>query len=156
VANLVLFKDPREGSPVLAALDCDSTFGRVLGAMGGVFTRPTFVTFLAMAVGMVCQVGECTVTGMLQASGMAGVWHHGRAHRFFSRAAWCLDQLGLQVMVLAMDRLVPADAPLRLVVDDTLFRRSGRKVAHAFWQHDGASDAAAHIGFGNNFEAPPN
>jgi DDE superfamily endonuclease len=36
-------------------------------------------------------------------------------------------------------RLLPPGAPIVLAVDDTLFRRSGRKVAGAAWQHDGAA-----------------
>jgi len=42
-------------------------------------------------------------------------------------------------------------AVLRVVVDDTLFRRSGKRVAHAFWQHDGAGTAKNSTAFGNNF-----
>ena len=136
---------------MLAALDCDTSFGRVLGPLGRVFTRPTFETFRALVVGMVCQVGECTVTGMLTAAGMSTSWHHSRAHRFFSRAAWCLDELGLGVMSLIVSTLLqPCDA-VRVVIDDTLFRRSGRRVAHAFWQHDGSANAPGAVGFGNNF-----
>jgi hypothetical protein len=104
-----------------------------------------------MVVGLVCQVGEATVCGMLTAAGMSTEWHHARAHRFFSRAVWSLDELGLQVMTLVVDRLVDPGAAVRLVIDDTLFRRSGRKVADAFWQHDGAANSASKIAFGNNF-----
>ena len=39
--------------------------------------------------------------------------------------------------------LVPASAPVRLVIDDTLFRRSGRRVFGAAWQHDPLGWAAA-------------
>ena len=136
---------------MLAALDCDTSFGRVLEPLRRVFTRPTFETFRALVVGMVCQVGECTVTGMLTAAGLSVEWHHTRAHRFFSRASWQLDELGLGVLsLICRTLLVPGEA-VRVVIDDTLFRRSGRKVAHAFWQHDGAADAPGKLGFGNNF-----
>ena len=37
--------------------------------------------------GSVARVRDCTVTGMLQAAGLAGEWHHSRAHDFFARAA---------------------------------------------------------------------
>jgi hypothetical protein len=65
---------------------------------------------------------------MLIAAGLSQSWHHARAHRFFSAARWSADQLGLVLLDLIAARLVPAGAPLRLVVDDTLFRRAGRKV----------------------------
>jgi hypothetical protein len=35
-------------------------------------------------------------------------------------------------------RLLPADAPLLVAVDDTLLRRSGRKLHGAAWHHDGS------------------
>ena len=136
---------------MLAVLDCDTSFGRVLEPLRRVFTRPTFETFRALVVGMIGQVGECTVTGMLTATGMSTQWHHSRAHRFFSRASWQLDELGLGVMSLVLRVLLEPGEAVRVVIDDTLFRRSGRKVAHAFWQHDGAADAPGKVGFGNNF-----
>ena len=136
---------------MLAALDCDTSFGRLLSVFRGSFTRPSFTTFCAMVVGLVCQVGERTVCGMLTAAGMSTEWHHARAHRFFSQAVWRLDDLGLQVLKLIETRLLDPGAPVRLVIDDTLFRRSGRKVADAFWQHDGAADASSGVGYGNNF-----
>lgn len=136
---------------MLRALDCDTSFGRLLETCRGVFTAPSFETFRALVVGMVCQVGECTVTGMLTAAGVSSDWHHTRAHRFFSRASWQLDDLGLGVLVLIVRLLLGPGEAVRVVIDDTLFRRSGRKVAHAFWQHDGAAAAPGKLGFGNNF-----
>lgn len=137
--------------PVLRGMDCDTSFGRVLAPMRGVFTKPTFETFCALVVGMVCQVGECTVTGMLTAAGLSTTWHHSRAHRFFSRARWQLDDLGLGVLSLIMTKLLEPGDAVRVVIDDTLLKRSGRKVAHAFWQHDGSATTPGAVGFGNNF-----
>jgi SRSO17 transposase len=65
---------------------------------------------------------------MLAGARLAGIWHHTRAHRFFAAARWSADQLGLAVLEMIVACLLEPGAPLRLVVDDTLFRRSGRKV----------------------------
>jgi hypothetical protein len=73
---------------------------------------------------------------MLAGARLAGVWHHSRAHRFFAAARWSADALGLGVLEVIVACLLGPDAPLRLVVDDTLFRRSGRKVWGATWHHD--------------------
>ena len=35
---------------------------------------------------------------MLQAAGLAGVWHHSRAHDFFARRRWDPDELGLVLL----------------------------------------------------------
>jgi len=38
------------------------------------FTQPSFQTFCMLLVGFTGRVRDCTVTGMLQAAGLAGVW----------------------------------------------------------------------------------
>src|SRR5207302_2796402 len=62
-----------------------------------------------------------------------------QAHWFFSHARWSADVVGLALLALVVDWLLPAGAPIVVAVDDTLFRRSGRRVAGAGWQHDGAA-----------------
>jgi DDE superfamily endonuclease len=108
----------------------------LLECFRGCFTTPTFTTFTALAVGFWAQPGVHTVTGMLVAAGLSQSWQHTRAHRFFSQARWSADQLGLCLLDLVCGLLVPTSAPLRLVLDDTLYRRSGRKVFGAAWHHD--------------------
>jgi hypothetical protein len=100
------------------------------------FTQPTFRTFRALVVGFIARVGEHTVTGCLVACGVAGSWHHSRGHRFFSRARWSPDRLGLVLLDLIVARLVDPGAPLLIAVDDTLLRRSGRRVWGTAWHHE--------------------
>jgi hypothetical protein len=92
------------------------------------FTAPTFATFGAMVTGFWAQPGLRTVTGMLVGAGLAGRRHHDLAYRFFATARWSADQLGLVLLDLICDLMIPAGAPLVLAVDDTLWRRSGRKL----------------------------
>ena len=54
----------------------------LLSLFAGCFTQPSFQTFSMLVVGTVGRVRDCTVTGMLQAAGLAGCWHHSRAHDF--------------------------------------------------------------------------
>jgi len=103
------------------------------------FTAPTFATFAALVAGMVAQPGRRTVCGMLAGAGLVRLWHHSRAHWFFAGARWCADEVGLGLLRLIAERLLPARARIELAVDDTLFRRSGRRVAGAGWQYDGAA-----------------
>ena len=117
----------------------------------GCFTAPTFEVFCALAVGFWAQPQVRTVTGMLVAAGLSATWHHSRAHRFFATARWSADQLGLCLLDLILAVLVDADAPVRLVADDTLFRRSGRKVYGAAWHHDPLGVGRHPIAWGNNW-----
>jgi DDE superfamily endonuclease len=117
----------------------------------GCFTAPTFEVFCALTVGFWAQPQAHTVTGMLMAAGLSATWHHSRAHRFFSAARWSADQLGVVLLDLILAVLVPAGAPVRLVVDDTLFRRSGRKVFAAAWHHDPLGVGRNAVAWGNNW-----
>ena len=59
------------------------------------FSRPGFEVFTAMLVGhLLAPVGR-TVCGMLTAAGLAEIWHHARAHRFFASTRWNVRQVGL-------------------------------------------------------------
>src|SRR4030088_3166233 len=86
------------------------------------FTAPTFTTFTAMTVGLIAQTRRRTVCGMLLGVGLQRLWHHARVHRFFAAARWCADAVGLVLVDLIVDRLLPAGSPITVVVDDTLFK----------------------------------
>src|SRR5919106_171355 len=105
-----------------------SSLAGLLSLLAPCFTQPTFQTFSILVVGFVGRLRDCTVTGMLQAAGLAGEWHHSRAHDFFARRRWDPDELGLRLLDFLVSVFVKAGAPIRLAVDDTLFGRSGRRV----------------------------
>jgi hypothetical protein len=113
------------------------------------FTAPTFQTFVGLVVGLIAQTRRRTVCGMLTGAGLDQVWHHSRAHRLFAVAHWSGDAIGLALADLIVAQLLPAGAAVTLAVDDTLFKRSGKKVFGAAWHHDGAAKGPKPIGFGN-------
>ena len=113
------------------------------------FTSPTFHTFLGLAVGLIAQTRRRTVCGMLTGAGLERVWHHSRAHRLFALARWSSDALGFALADLIVARLLPAGSSVTIAVDDTLFKRSGKKVFGAAWHHEGAAKGPKAIGFGN-------
>ena len=116
------------------------------------FSQPTFQTFRGLLVGQICQTGQRTVCGMLVGARLSGVWHHARAHRFFSHARWSVDELGLRIAELVLARLCEPDAPVLVAVDDTLAHRRGRKVHGVFWHHDAtANSRQAAVAWGNNW-----
>jgi len=115
-----------------------SSLAGMLSLLQPCFTQPTFQTFSAMVVGFVGRIRDCTVTGMLQAAGLAGEWHHSRAHDFFARRRWDPDELGVRLLDFLVVTFLAPDGAIRLAVDDTLFGRSGRRVWGAHYLHDGA------------------
>jgi len=136
---------------MLRGLTLPGALSRVLGAFRPCFTAPTFDTFTALVAGLLAQPVSRTVCGMLAGAGLARVWHHCRAHRFFSAARWCPQQFGVLLAELIVTRLLAPGAPITLAVDDTLFRRRGKKVHAVGWFHDGSAAGQAKLGFGNTW-----
>jgi hypothetical protein len=137
---------------MLRSLTLPASWGVVLDAFRPAFRRSsTFAVFALLATGLVAQAGRRTVVGMLAGAGMAAVVSFHTACRFFSLHAWDADRIGLALARLTVDRLLPADAAIELVVDDTLFRRWGRRVFGAFWTHDGSAQDPTALGRGNRW-----
>jgi DDE superfamily endonuclease len=116
------------------------------------FSQPSFQTFRAMVVGQIAQTGRRTVCGMLVGARLSGVWEHSRAHRFFSRARWQPDRLGLLLAALITERFLDPGAPVTIAVDDTLLQRWGRRVWGCFYHHDAtANSEKTAVAWGNNW-----
>jgi hypothetical protein len=134
---------------MLPELTVPVSLRRLLETFAGCFTRPTFVVFAAMVLGTIAQSGNKTVCGMLAGAGLSRTWSHDRAHRFFTRAVWSIDVVGLTVLDLVVGCLLADDAVLVLAVDDTAHRRRGRKIDGAGWIHDGAMVGRHRLTFGH-------
>jgi hypothetical protein len=126
------------------------SFAAVLATFQSCFTAPTYRTFTAMAAGLLGQPGRATVTGMLTGARLAGIWHHARAHRFFATSRWSPDRLGVAVLEVIVALLVAPAAPLLVVVDDSLFKRRGRKVDGTAWHYDPTAGGRRRTAWGNN------
>jgi DDE superfamily endonuclease len=134
-----------------ATLPVPYSLMNLLAVLFPLFTAPSFRTFCGLACGLLAQTGKRTVCGMLTGAGLAQVWPHDRAHWFFSRARWNPDELGMAVAKLVVALLVPAGEPVTVAIDDTLFKRRGKKVWAASWFHDGSAPGPAKTGYGNNW-----
>ncbi len=134
-----------------ATLQVPASLLTLLSFFAPLFTAPSFRTFCGLACGFLAQPGKRTVCGMLSGAGLSRAWPHDRAHYFFARARWNPDDLGLAAARLVVSLLVPAGAPVDVSVDDTLFRRRGKKVWAASWFHDGSAHGPAKTGYGNNW-----
>jgi hypothetical protein len=54
---------------------------------------------------------------MLLGAGLVRLWPHSRAHRFFYAARWRADAVGLTLADVIVACLLPAGAPITVVVD---------------------------------------
>jgi hypothetical protein len=134
-----------------AVLPVPASLMTLLAVFAPLFTAPSFRTFTALACGSLAQSGKRTVCGMLTGAGLSRTWPHDRAHCFFSRARWSPDELGIAAARLVVALLVPGGEPVEVLIDDTLFRRRGKRVWAASWFHDGSAQGPAKTGYGNNW-----
>lgn len=80
-------------------------------------------------------LGRHTVTGALTTCGqMFQDW--SAAYRLFERERFDADQLFGVVRETVTQSLAEESAPYVVIADDTLVRKTGRKVAHSAWYHD--------------------
>lgn len=111
------------------------SFAALLQSFSCCFTAPSMDTFTTLMTGWVLNLRRHTVTGVVQAAGAVGYKHISSFHRFFSRARWTTDEVGLQLAALVIKQLC-TDGVVRLIVDDTLGRHTGKCIAAASMHRD--------------------
>ena len=136
---------------MLPPLNLPASLLSVLMTVRPCFTAPTFTTFCGLVAGLAGQVRRRTVVGMLLGACLQHLWPHDRAHYFFSRARWQLDELGLAVARLVVELLVRPGADVIVALDDSVCVQAGRKVHGTGWQHDGSAKNPQKLSFGNCF-----
>lgn len=112
-----------------------ASFVALLQLFAPCFTAPSFRTFVVLAGGWVHTIRRHTITATVRSAGAIGWKHIGSFHRFFSRARWSTDHVGL-LMVQFVEALVDRSAPIVVAVDDTLGRHTGKRIAGASMHRD--------------------
>ena len=77
-----------------------ASFLAVLEVFRIVLTKPPFGNMLVVVCGWLLAQGPHAVTEALLRTGVAGRRHHEAYHRFFSRARWDPDALGVSALSL--------------------------------------------------------
>ena len=121
----------------------------MLAPLASWFTAPAFRTFCGLVAGLTGQVRRRTVAGMLLGACLS--WPHDRAHYFFSRARWEIDEVGVAVAFLVVTLFLDPGAGITVAVDDSVPVRCGKHVHGAGWQHDGSARNKQKLSFGNCF-----
>ena len=112
-----------------------ASFAVLLQALAPCFTAPSFNSFTTLMSGWVLNLRRHTVTQTVRAAGAVGAKHISSYHRFFSQGRWSPDTVGLTLARLVVAALVP-QGTIRLIVDDTLGRHTGKRIAGASMHRD--------------------
>jgi len=124
-----------------------ASFHRLLQEFSPCFTAPSFASFLTLMTGWVLNLRRHTVTETVRAAGAVGLKDITSFHRFFSRGRWLRDALGLVLIRLIVEHLLPADGPITAVADDSLGRHTGKRIAGAAMHRDPLLSSAALVLF---------
>ena len=95
----------------------------------GVFSRPTYQRFLTLMTGLIVTMGRRTVSHCLVAIKplLKGQGHWSNYHRLYCSARYSMWTLA-SVMVRQVVALLPADAVIELVADETVDGKEGDHV----------------------------
>lgn len=110
-------------------------WGVLLAGFAAVFCQPSFTLFVRLATAWVLCPGRHTLTRLYQIAEPSQDRAHDAYHRFVREGAWRMSSLWelsarLQVKAFYPHGDIPAD------LDDTVFHKTGRKVAEAAWWRD--------------------
>ena len=98
-----------------------------------------------LVVGALLAPGKRTVTSCLRVMGLSGERHFTNYHRVLNRAQWSTLQAGEILLGLLITWLVPPGAVIVLGADDTIERRSGRKIAAKGCYRDAVRSSKKHV-----------
>ena len=100
----------------------------VLAHFAPAFTPPTWRHAQVLLVGTLLGRGRRTVTAALRLTGHAHDPHFNVFHHVLNRARWVPLVVSRRLLLLLVTTFLPPDAPLEIVVDETLERRWGSQI----------------------------
>ena len=103
------------------------SFTGILANFEVAFSQPTYAHFVGLTFGVI--LFSCRrITGLTYAPKLMGHEHHySTFHRFFSQAKWDVNT-PWKVLVSLIERWIPKDERVPVIVDDTVFEKSGRRI----------------------------
>jgi hypothetical protein len=99
----------------------------VLNAFNTLFTLPTWEHVQLLLTGAILCQGARRVSTILCVMGLSQEKRFEKYHRVFNRAKWN-SITGAKILLGLLIQLLPDSFPILIVVDDTIERRSGKKI----------------------------
>lgn len=107
----------------------------ILALLAAAFTAPSREIFTRLSSAWVLVPGRRTITRIYQVAEPLQMRAHDAYHRFFRQGAWSMSELWRIATVLMVGAFC-RKGPVPLLMDDTLFKKSGRRIKGAFWWRD--------------------
>jgi hypothetical protein len=117
----------------------------VLAPFAPVFSQRVWLHAQVLLLGAIVTPGPRTVTAALRVMGLAMECHFTNYHRVLNRAMWSARQGSRILLGLLLTVFVPPGAPIVLGADDTVERRSGRKIRAKGCYRDAVRSTKKHV-----------
>jgi hypothetical protein len=117
----------------------------VLASFAPLFSHRVWLHAQVLLVGAMLAPGPRTVTAALRVMGLALEHRFTNDHRVLNRARWSARHGSRQLLGLLITLLVPPGAAIVLGADDTVERRSGRKIRAKGCYRDGVRSSKKHV-----------
>jgi hypothetical protein len=117
----------------------------VFAPFAPLFSQRVWLHAQTLLVGALLAPGTRTVTAALRAVGLAAERHFTNYHRVLNRATWSARQASRILLGLLITCLVPPGAPIVLGADDTVERRSGRRIKAKGCYRDAVRSTKKHV-----------
>lgn len=109
------------------------------------FSEPVWRQAQVLVVGAILAPGKRTVSSCLRVMGLAWEAHFTNYHRVLNRAQWSTLQAGKILLGVLVTAFVPPGAVIVLGADDTMERRSGRKIKAKGCYRDAVRSSKKHV-----------
>ena len=117
----------------------------VLAPFAPLFSHRVWVHAQLLLVGAILSPGARTVTAALRVMGLATERRFTNYHRVLNRATWSTRHASQILLGVLITGLVPPGATVVLGADDTVERRSGRKIAAKGCYRDAVRSTKKHV-----------
>lgn len=116
----------------------------ILAAFAPLFSDRVWVKAQLLAVGALLATGDRTVCATLRVMGLSQERHVTNSHRVLNRDAWSCLAAG-QVLLGLIVAVLPRDWPIVWAADDTIERRSGRRITAKGCHRDPVWSSRKHV-----------
>jgi hypothetical protein len=117
----------------------------LLAPFAQLFSDRVWLQAQVLVVGAMLAPGNRTVSSCLRVVGLAGESHFTNYHRVLNRAQWSMLQAGKILLGVLVTVFVPPGAVIVLGADDTVERRSGRKIKAKGCYRDAVRSSRKHV-----------
>src|SRR5512132_4127963 len=116
----------------------------LLASFTPLFSDRVWTKAQVLAIGALLATGHRTVCSVLRVMGLSHERHFTNYHRVLNRDAWSCLAAG-QILLGLIVAVIPRDWPIVLAADDTIERRSGRRIQAKGCYRDPVRSSRKHV-----------